>query len=259
MTLQRELAGAIQKYFAIIKMPREAETQAFLDECTEHRLSVKGASYTYYRAGAGPKVILVHGLHANLGSMVELARSLMDRYEVILFDAPAHGESAGLTANMPQLQNFARAIGEELGELHALIAHSLGVIWALSAWGDSLHAKTVVSISGPTGARFLTEKFIDMNEVGEGVAEGLYQQLERRFGESYWEDFSVPAIAKSIQVPGLIIHSRDDSMVPSSHAEQIGEHWPGAKIVILDGDEHFGSPDLDQVKALIGDHLDKIT
>ncbi len=256
MSVERELASMIQRYFAIIKMPRDPEAQVFLNSCKAATVTVKGAKYTYYRCGSGPKVLLVHGLHANLDSMVELASSLMDRYEVILFDAPAHGEAAGMMVTMPQLQSFAQALGEELGPLHGLVAHSFGVLWALSAWGGALSAKTVVSISGPTSTRFLTEKFIDMNSVGDELAERLYQQLERRFGETYWEDFSLPVIARSLKVPGLIIHSQDDTMVPSTHAHEIGEGWPEAEVMILEGEEHFKLCKLDVVTELVGKTLD---
>lgn len=259
MSNARELAGAIQKYFAILKQPHDDRTREFLGVCDSATLSLKGANYTYYYRGDGPKVLLIHGLHSNLGSMVDMAEILAGRYQVILFDAPAHGEAPGLLVNLPQLRSFAQALGAELGPLHAIIAHSLGAVWGLSAWGETLRAQTVVSISAPTSPRFLTEKFIQMNDLNPDVAAGLYQQLERRFGAAFWDEFSVPEIVKTLGVPGLVIHSEDDEMVPSSHAREIGQNWPGAETVILSGAEHFGSASLSQVMDMVANHLDQIS
>jgi pimeloyl-ACP methyl ester carboxylesterase len=45
-------------------------------------------------------------------------------------------------------------------------------------------------------------------------------------------------VLNSIQCPTLVMHRRDDRLVPVSHGHYLAEHIPGARMMELDGDTH---------------------
>ena len=211
----KEIASVVQKYFGIIKVPHDEPVKKFLRLCQSDSVKLNNNYYKYYQQGNGPTIILIHGLHSNLGSMVPIAQDLIEQgFKVVLFDAPAHGEAIGTNTNPLQVCKFIREINNQLEELHAIICHSLGGVWALSAWNNDFRAKTLISIASPSNHKFLVEKFVELHQIKNVIAEGLVKQLERRFGETLWVDFSPSEIAKPIDIPGLIIHGKNNDFVP---------------------------------------------
>lgn len=240
MTTAKIIANTIRRYFRIIQVPHDEPTKAFLEQCQTHSITLNDKAYNYYQKGSGPTVILIHGLHSNLGSMVPIAQDLIKhKFGVVLFDAPAHGEAPGISTNPVEARNVIRKIGSQFDEPHAIICHSLGGVWALSAWNESFGAKTLISISSPSNHRFLVEKFAELNQLDNEITEGLFQQMERRFGEAIWTEFSPCEVTKTIDIPGLIIHGENDDFVPLSHAKQLASNWDKAKLEMFDEASHF--------------------
>lgn len=259
MNNAKEIAMATQQYFAIMKLPHDELAKSFLADCKSASVKIKSSQYDYYVCGEGPTVLLVHGLHSSLTSMVPMAQDLLQQgYKVVLFDAPAHGEAKGMSANLPQIKQMIQEVAKQLGELHAIVAHSLGSMWALSCWSDEFKAKGLVSVSGPSNPRFLVEKFALMNQLSEAVTQGLFQQLERRFGEDFWQAYSPMEIVKSMDVPGLVVHYQNDEFVPLSHAHQINDNWSGSQLEVLEGDEHFDSIKVPQVRDIICNYVKEL-
>src|SRR5262245_30452336 len=129
-----ETSRLVQEWFRIAKLPHDPATKDFLNRCQSHTIKVAGKPYKYYQGGSGPTVLLVHGIRSNLGSMTAIAGDLVEQnYQVVLFDAPAHGEAPGTTTDPIEVREVIRGISERFTELHAVIGHSLGGLWSLSA------------------------------------------------------------------------------------------------------------------------------
>lgn len=102
----------------------------------ERRAEVRGASLRYLVGGAGPPLLLVHGLAGAASNWVELAPLLARRHRVLIPELPGHGGSEQLAA-VPSLDPFADRV-LELARLEgmlpaALAGHSLGGTVALRA------------------------------------------------------------------------------------------------------------------------------
>ncbi|WP_239143062.1 alpha/beta hydrolase [Variovorax sp. WS11] len=67
-------------------------------------------------------------------------------------DLPAHGDSAGRQTSIPQSARALRALGEALGPLHAVIAHSIGSAVLVEALHAGLSAQRAVLVSAPPRA-----------------------------------------------------------------------------------------------------------
>lgn len=80
------------------------------------------------RVGAGPPVVLLHGLFGAGGNLGALARSLRDNYTVYSLDLPGHGRSDWLQAySFPELAYHVHnwLVQEGLQAVH-VVGHSLG-------------------------------------------------------------------------------------------------------------------------------------
>ena len=251
-----ELATVMQKYWGILKNPHTDRAKAFVKRCRSDVVERNGNSYNYYRQGDGPTVVLVHGLHSNLGTMAPIAEELVAQgFGVVLFDAPAHGEAIGTTTDPIEVRDVIRKIGQRLGEIHAIVWHSLGGAWALYAWNEDFHAKTLVSIASPATYRFVVDSFIQMHRLRKDVAEGVVKEMEDNFGKAVWDEMSAAEVAKTIGVPGLIIHGKNDESVPPAHAHEIHSNWPNSRLEIVEGVGHLDVLRSLEVKGLVTRHL----
>lgn len=250
------IESVVDKYFEIVKLPHDEFAKDFLRRAQSFSVKVNNKIFKYYRRGSGPTVVLVHGLHSNLASMIAIAEDLVDRgYKVVLFDAPAHGEASGASTDPFEVREFMRKIAGQLGEIHAVVCHSLGGLWALSAWDRGLRAHTFVSIASPSSKKFLVEKFVQLNQLDEETAARLMRELEARFGQDVWTEFSPAERVKSVDVPGLIIHGKDDDFVPPDHAQHLHANWAGSRVEMLDSTGHFDIVASPKVRRLIAEHL----
>ena len=100
-------------------------------------IEIDGVRTHYVEMGAGPAVVLVHGLAGQLQHMTyALAGSLKDRYRVICVDRPGCGYSvrpSGASARLPaQADTIAGLIRTLRLERPVLVGHSLGGAVALA-------------------------------------------------------------------------------------------------------------------------------
>jgi pimeloyl-ACP methyl ester carboxylesterase len=116
----------------------------------------------FLEGGSGETVVLLHGIFAEKDHWVEFARTLTDRYHVVIPDIAGFGESS-------RLENAAYTYAEHTRRLHAffkgigagrvhLAGNSMGgTIAALYASGFSSEVASVAFIGAPHGIR-TTEK-----------------------------------------------------------------------------------------------------
>lgn len=98
--------------------------------CTHGRVA-------WREAGAGPPLVLLHGIGAGALSWAGQLEGLAGTHRVIAWDAPGYGSSTPLPPPQPLALDYARALGEWLGEIGVtelvLVGHSLGALMA-AAW-----------------------------------------------------------------------------------------------------------------------------
>jgi pimeloyl-ACP methyl ester carboxylesterase len=104
-------------------------TDAKLAVLEERFTEVRGVRMRYFVGGAGPPLILVHGLGGAAANWTELAPLLARRHRLLVPDLPGHGGSEPLPA-VSGLEPFAdrvALVAEAEGMLPApVVGHSLG-------------------------------------------------------------------------------------------------------------------------------------
>lgn len=256
MSAAESVDDLVERFYTVVKLPHDPFAKAFLSRCRSHTVRVDGRFYKYYLAGSGPTVLLVHGLNTNLGSMVSLAEDLLAQgYRVALFDVPPHGEALGTTGDPAEIRALLRALYARLTGLHAVVAHSMGGLWALTAWHSGVTARTVVSVSAPPAMRFLVERFAEMNGLDAERVRDVIGRIEARSGGSVWDAYSTLAAARALDVPGLVVHGTADDYVPPEHAGELHAHWRDSALELVEGAGHFDILESPEVRKIISAHL----
>jgi pimeloyl-ACP methyl ester carboxylesterase len=181
-----------------------------------------------YRWGkAYRRILLVHGWGGKAAQFFSFVGPLLESgFEVIGFDAPAHGLSPGTFASGPAFARAARMIAG--GAVHGVIAHSLGAAGTAIALAQGLVAERVVFLSPAAFIESLLEEFIRLRQIPEPVAIKLRERFAARYSS---EIVSIPLIVRSLRVPVLIFHDPNDRDIPFLHGEAIAAAWPGAELI----------------------------
>jgi pimeloyl-ACP methyl ester carboxylesterase len=216
---------------------RPAE-EAFL--ATGTRLSVRsdGHDLAAWVWGRGPVVILTHGWGGRAGRFSALAAALLSQsFQVVVFDAPAHGASKGHQASLPQFSQALKDVASSFDAIHGLVGHSLGGAALSLAMHEGLSARRAVLIAPPADVYQFSHAFADHLHIPPRARSLMRQNLEHRLKIS-WEQLHVPTLARRMTVPVLLVHDTADTEVPYVHSEEIAEAWPGAELFRTSGLGH---------------------
>lgn len=182
-------------------------------------------------------MVLLHGMYGGILQLLPQALHFAERgYRVVLVDLRAHGQSGGryVTFGVREREDLAALVdalrardrvvrplvlyGTSLGAAVALQGAATGVtvdrIVAIAAMAD---AREVVAGSGPEMVPGWLRWLIS--------AERLEAAMERaqRMAGFTWKDASTVTRAPEVAVPVLLVHAREDGIVPFEHAERLRE------------------------------------
>src|SRR3981081_3662654 len=151
----------------------------------------------YHWGKADRRILLVHGWGGKAAQFFSFVGPLLDAgFEVIAFDAPAHGASSGSFASGPAFARAARAVAGDA--VSGIIAHSLGAAGSAIALAQGLSAHRVGFLAPAALIVSLLEEFIRLRQIPEPVAAELRQRFAARYSA---EVVSVPLMARRFDAP----------------------------------------------------------
>lgn len=144
-----------------------ADLQAQLTRDFPQRLVLaSGGRQALRECGAGPAVVLLHGIGSGAASWLQVAQQLASRARVIAWDAPGYGDSSPLESPAPKAEQYAVRLSQMLDTLGVedcvLVGHSLGALPALalarSAQAQRVRRLLLISPAGGYGAPEFAEQ-----------------------------------------------------------------------------------------------------
>jgi pimeloyl-ACP methyl ester carboxylesterase len=212
--------------------------ESFIATGDRFTLASQSQQLAGWQWGRGPTVVLVHGWGSRASRLGLLAAALAESgFRVVAYDAPAHGESTGRFASLPE---FARALGdvaEAVGPIHGLVGHSLGGAAVAMAMRHGVVARRVVLIAPPADVRIFSDLFARSLAIPPAVQQTMHRNLERRL-RIVWDDLHIPTVVRELPAAALVIHDRDDADVPFAHGEEIVGAWSGSILESTSGLGH---------------------
>lgn len=198
-----------------------------------------GKEIQVYCYGTGvKKVLLVHGWSGRGTQLVKIANMMVAMgYEVVSFDAPAHGKSSGSSTLMPEFIASILELEKTMGPFEFAIGHSLGGMSILNSLKRGLNVKKAVIIGSGDIIQDIIDAFITKLGLPSKIGHLLKQHFESKTKEEM-ESYSSHLVAQYITTPTLIIHDKNDDDVPVEAAYNIHKHLKNSSLLLTEGLGH---------------------
>jgi len=202
--------------------------------------------------------ILCHGMDSSKDShkLIFLGEALAARGVLALrFDFAYVGESSGRFEDLTcsgEVQDL-RAAYEFVQTRHsgkiALFGSSLGGTVALLFAAGEPTVAALVTLAAPVHPENFPRRILSADQLAEWRRRGFIVYNGRRMNVSLLDDLEtidVPAAAREIRCPVLILHGDADPVVPQADARELYQCLPGERrlSILPDGDHRLSDPAL---------------
>ncbi|MFN2525174.1 MAG: alpha/beta fold hydrolase [Actinomycetota bacterium] len=201
-----------------------------------------------FEAGEGPVVLLVHGWGERgsfLGAFIE---PLVDSgFRVVGVDLPGHGDSSWRRTNIFEWVDALIDVADELGGVHAVVAHSMGGGVTTLALNRGLEVDAVALIAPPSDIENVVKTFSFMFRLPTRAIAGLRRYIDRHFGKTVWDELMIHHHVAELDVPALIVHDEDDAQVKIDESRVLADLWRGSRLLTTSGlghDKIMRDPDI---------------
>ncbi len=164
----------------------------------------------------GNKLLICHGFDSYSYRFEKYLAPLRNAgFEVLAFDAPAHGLSSGKTINALVYSGMIEAIDKKYGPLNVVIAHSFGALAATLAIEkmQSKQIKRLVLIAPATETTRSINDFCRHLHLSNAVKAEL-EKIIVQMGGNNAAFYSVARIVPKLQLPVLWLHDKYDKITP---------------------------------------------
>ncbi len=204
-----------------------------------------GATVRGHVWGSGPVAYLVHGWGGNGAQLSAFVRPLVaEGYRVVMFDAPAHGDSDHGPAGPRRTHGveFGKALDAVFGKFgpaEVVIAHSLGAISTyLTLRFGWLSTRRLVLLAPMVAAEPLFDQFQRALGFGARTRRAFDRHLDAFVGIPMAEFDATYQSARTEPVPTLVVHDRGDRQTPWAETARLVESLPDARLVSTEGLGH---------------------
>lgn len=164
----------------------------------------------------GKKILLVHGFSSAACKFEKYVQPLLEQgFEVVAFDAPAHGNSDGKTINAYVYRNVLLKIESRYGPFYGMMGHSLGGLAASLAFEKipDRGKRKLVLVAPATETESAIRNFLSIIPVNKQTEQAFRNLIVEISGEpiSY---FSVSRVVQSVNTPVLWVHDKQDTICP---------------------------------------------
>lgn len=211
--------------------------------------------------GAQETLVVLHGWGSNADMMLPLALPFYQAgINVLLFDARSHGHSDADTFS--SLPRFAEDIGSAIDWLKrecparaqkiALLGHSVGAGAVLFEASRRTDIAAVISVSAFAHPDWMMQRYLQTLHIPAWLRRKIIRYVEWVI-EHRLTTFAPINTVCQITCPVLIVHGKDDLVVPVDDARAILRHCPAAHLHLLEIDG-AGHRSVDKIEP----HADKL-
>ncbi len=177
----------------------------------------------------GPLVLALHGWRGRTTQFRPLAAALLARgMRTIALDLPGHGRSAGARVTPHLLGQLLVELERRHGPVHTAIGHSFGGAAIGAALRYGFHPSRIVIASSPTHVSRIPFIYAKMMGLPERAMPHLARLLDEHAGRPIAE-LDLVSTGPGCGIPALLVHDRDDAVIPCSEAESLVAVWPELK------------------------------
>ena len=235
---------AANKALHIFSKPRKGrlteKQKAFLNDTKQEVLYYNGLPImTYHWEGKGPTILLIHGWESNSARWKRKISLFKDEgFNIYALDAPAHGASGSKQFNALLYAEFVNVVVIKFNP-EILIGHSVGGMASVffQQKYQNKNIQKIVLLGAPSEFKNVLKQYIKMLGYNRKVENKLNTVILDKFGASP-DYFSTSSFIKDVDSEGLIIHDKNDTIIPFSDAQLIEKNLRKGKLIQTKGLGH---------------------
>ncbi|MEO5893809.1 MAG: alpha/beta hydrolase [Ferruginibacter sp.] len=188
------------------------------------------------------KILILHGFGSAAHKFHQYISPLVAKgYEVLAFDAPAHGSSEGTRINAVQYCQMIEEVLKRYGPVKGFLAHSFGGMALSLAIEKTVHTDdTRIALIAPaTETSTAVDAAFKMLQLKDEEVRKEFDKIifEKSGQQTEW--FSIKRAMQHIRAKVLWLHDEDDDITPLEDALKVKqENFPNVRFVITKGLGH---------------------
>ncbi|MDO8650650.1 MAG: alpha/beta fold hydrolase [Undibacterium sp.] len=211
--------------------------------------------------GPRPAVVLLHGWGGNASTLLLAAQELhRSGYAVLLLESRNHGRSD--RDDHSSLPRFAEDLDSALDWLSGqacidagclmAMGHSVGGAAVLLSASRRHDLRAVISVSAFAHPEQVMRRWLALRHVPYLPLGWLVNRYVERVIGARFDDIAPSTILTRVNCPVLLLHGRQDSMVPIDDARKLWQYRGKAPVTLIECDgTHEGFDDLEDVSRRI--------
>ena len=188
------------------------------------------------------KILILHGFGSGAYSFHSYIVAMLDKgYQVLAFDAPAHGNSEGRNVNAMQYCEMIEKIIKLYGPVNGFLAHSFGGIALSLAMEKTIHnANTkIVFIAPATETTTAIDSAFKLLHINDEVIRKEFDKVIFNKSGHLPKWYSIKRAMENIKATILWVHDEDDDITPLKDALRVkAEGYKNIEFVITKGLGH---------------------
>jgi pimeloyl-ACP methyl ester carboxylesterase len=241
---KKKAAAKAFELFCTPQFRNKKELPAVFKEAEKLQFKFQEYNITGYRwnKSAGRRAMIIHGFESSVINFDKYVNPLIKKgYEVLAFDAPAHGRSSGRKVNAIIFRDFLKYICRQYGPIQSFIAHSFGGLAICMALAETAHDENyrIVLLAPATETQTALDHFFRFIRLDDAAVRKEFEEIITQLSGHPVSWFSIHRTLKKIKAKVLWLHDRDDHITPLRDVLKIKEeNHPNIQFVITSGLGH---------------------
>ena len=240
---KKKAAAAAFELFCTPQSRNRKTPPKIFNEAEKLQFSLDGIPVKGWRFNKGGqrRVLILHGFESSVVNFDRYIRPLVRKnYEVLAFDAPAHGRSGGKQINAPLYRKTILAINKHYGPVQSFLAHSFGGLAVCLALEEISHTADyrLALVAPATETSSAIDSFFAFLHLDPAIRPEFERLIIQKGGvSSDW--YSIRRAMKHIRARVRWFHDEDDEVTPLRDALRVKvENHPNVEFVITKGLGH---------------------
>lgn len=240
---KKKAAGKAFELFCTPQKRNKKKLPKIFDQGEKLEISVEGKKIYGWRWNhpSQKKAMILHGFESSAINFDRYVKPLINKgYEVLAFDAPAHGRSSGKKITAPLYKQTILEVYRLFGPVQSFIAHSFGGLAVSLALEEINHSNEykLVLIAPAAETTTAIDTFFKFLELDRGIRSEFEKLIVKKGGvSSAW--YSIRRAMKHIRAKVLWVQDEDDEITPMADVEKVmKENYPNIEFLITKGLGH---------------------
>ncbi|PHS51663.1 MAG: hypothetical protein COB01_09890 [Lutibacter sp.] len=234
--------------------------EKILDNSRKESVKFKNFDIQTYRWGETncKLVFLIHGWEGQAGNLTGLVDLLLQKkYQVMAFDAPAHGKSSKGKTNMFEFTEFVSIMFNKY-QPDVIISHCMGSVTTAGVLrrNSDIHIEQWILVTAPFSFKDTIKEVSDFFGVTHRTVNKLTKMVEKDAGEPI-EMLNMKTYCGNLKnvSKALIVHSKNDKVLPIALARKVNRDFPQSELIELEGLGHYTILWSEELKEIIKTRL----